>query len=392
MTDMMDIHPVDDAFSGLKSNHDRRRFIRSAALMGTALGFGAVDIPVAHASDDSRFRKEAKYYEKMPDGSVACRLCPKECVVDKGGRGHCGVRENTNGTYYTLVHSRPCSLHVDPIEKKPLFHFHPSSLAFSIATAGCNVDCKFCQNWDISQALPEEIRSIYATPETVAREAKRSGSVCVAYTYSEPVIFYEYMSDCADAGHALGVKSVMISNGFINPKPLKELTGHLDAIKIDFKAFTNKFYREIVNGELKPVLDNLVLIKSTGTWLEIVNLVIPTLNDTRKEFEDMAGWIMKNLGPDVPVHFSRFHGMYKLKHLPTTPLKSLNMARDICLDKGLHFVYLGNVRHSEAEDTFCMNCKKHIIKRVGYNIREIKIKNGNCEYCGQKIPGVWDNV
>ncbi|HEX9972503.1 MAG TPA: AmmeMemoRadiSam system radical SAM enzyme [bacterium] len=334
---------------------------------------------------------EARYYEKLPNRKIKCVLCPRECVIDDQETGYCGVRENHGGTYYTLVYGRPCSLNNDPIEKKPLFHFLPGTTAFSIATVGCNVLCKFCQNWQISQARPDQVQSYDLPPDAIAQNAKSYGARSIAYTYTEPVIFTEYMYDCAVAAHQLNVKSVMISNGYIQAQPMKDLCQVLDAVKIDLKAFTQKFYKEMVAGELQPVLDTLVLLVKEGIWTEIVYLVIPTLNDDPKELKQMCDWIAKELGPNVPIHFSRFHPQYRLKNLPPTPGKTLETARKIALDSGLNFVYIGNIPGHEAENTYCPGCKKIVIQRMGYQIIKQNLKtSGNCEFCGHKIAGIWN--
>jgi pyruvate formate lyase activating enzyme len=310
-------------------------------------------------------------------------------VIDDLERGYCGVRENRGGTYYTLVHSRPCSIHTDPIEKKPLFHFLPGTLAYSLATVGCNVECKFCQNWEISQMRPEQAQNFEMPPAEIARMADLDKSASIAYTYTEPVIFTEYMYDCAVAGHQRGVRSVMISNGFIQRDPMRALCQVLDAVKIDLKAFRQEFYTELVNGRLQPVLDTLLLLKSEKKWFEIVYLIIPTKNDDPQELRDLCQWIASNLGLDVPLHFSRFYPQYRLKNVSPTPVKTLNQARDIALAAGLHYVYIGNVPGHEAESTFCPKCHRMVIRRMGYTIIENKIKQGCCPDCGSKIAGVW---
>ncbi|MCU0646268.1 MAG: AmmeMemoRadiSam system radical SAM enzyme [bacterium] len=246
---------------------------------------------------------EARYYEKLPNRKIKCVLCPRECIIDDQETGYCGVRENHGGTYYTLVYGRPCSVNNDPIEKKPLFHFLPGTSALSIATVGCNVLCKFCQNWQISQARPDQVQSHDLLPDAIARYAKNYGARSIAYTYTEPVIFTEYMYDCAQAGHQLNVKSVMISNGYIQSQPMKDLCQVLDAVKIDLKAFTQKFYKEMVSGELQPVLDTLALLIKEGMWTEIVYLIIPTLNDDPKELKQMCDWIAKEFGTERPHSF-----------------------------------------------------------------------------------------
>lgn len=373
---------------------DRRGFLKAAALPCLAACAGGVWSPgsaygLPSAESDSQFIKEASFYEKLPYKKIKCKLCPRECVIDDRERGYCGVRENRGGTYYTLVHSRVVAAHVDPIEKKPLFHFLPGTLAFSIATAGCNVNCKMCQNWDISQIRPEQVRSTYAPPEKVAALARQYECPSIAYTYSEPVIFYEYVMDTAAAGHEQGVKSVVITGGYIAAEPLKKLCASVDAVKVDLKAFSEKFYKEVVNGELKPVLDALVTLRKQGMWSEIVYLVVPTLNDGEAEFKGLARWVKSDLGLDVPVHFTRFHPEYLLKNLPPTPLETLERAKAIADAEGLHYVYIGNVPGHPAENTYCPKCHKVVVERVGYTVGGVHIHKGKCKYCQQPIAGVW---
>jgi pyruvate formate lyase activating enzyme len=385
-----------DMISPRDSALDRRTFLKAAALpclaacaVPSAWGVAGLPSPPAAREDDSRFIVEAKFYEKQPYKKIKCKLCPRECVIDDRERGYCGARENRGGKYYTLVHSRVVTAHVDPIEKKPLFHFQPGTMAFSIATAGCNVNCKMCQNWEISQVRPEQVRSTYMPPADLAALAKQYQCPAIAYTYSEPVIFYEYVMDAAEAGHNLGVKSVVISGGYIQQDPLVKWSKAVDAIKVDLKGFSEKFYKEVVNGQLKPVLDALVTIRKQGTWTEIVCLVIPTLNDSDAEFKALARWVKSDLGLDVPVHFTRFHPEYLLTNLPDTPLETLERAKAIADAEGLHYVYIGNVPGHPAENTYCPKCRKVIIERVGFTIAQTHLKKGKCEYCQQVIPGVW---
>jgi pyruvate formate lyase activating enzyme len=376
---------------------DRRSFLKCAALSGAALGvcefarpFAALPAWAASpAPDDSRFIVEAKFYEKQQNKKIKCKLCPRECVVGDRERGYCGVRENRGGTYYTLVHSRVCAAHIDPIEKKPLFHFLPGTLALSLATAGCNVNCKFCQNWDISQVRPEQVPADYAPPQAVAQSAKQHGCPSIAYTYSEPVVFAEYLMDAADAGHEAGVQSVVVSNGYMQEESLKAAYGKMDAVKIDLKSFTESYYKDVVVGELKPVLESLVTLRKMSKWTEIVYLVIPTLNDGDSEFRGLARWIKTNLGPDVPVHFTQFHPEYLLKNLPITPVPTLERAKAIADAEGLHYVYIGNVPGHPAENTHCPKCHRIIVERIGLTVRQMLIHKGCCPFCQQPIPGVW---
>ncbi len=365
---------------------ERRDFLKAAAL--PCFCGGLIGAPAG----DARFIVEAKFYEKLPYKKIKCKLCPRECVIDDAERGYCGVRENRGGKYYSLVYSRICSMAVDPIEKKPLFHFAPGTRAFSVATAGCNVNCKMCQNWEISQSRPEQVRSEYVPPQRLAELAKQTRSVSIAYTYNEPTVFAEYVFDAAAAGRAAGVRSVVISGGYIQPEPLAELCKRVDAIKIDLKAFSERFYKEIVNGEMKPVLNAISTIKKQGTWIEIVYLVIPTLNDSDQEFRSLARWMKAAVGPDVPVHFSQFHPEYLLKNLPVTPVATLERAKAICDAEGLRYVYIGNVPGHPAENTKCPKCGRVVIERAGFTVRAFNLNRGKCRFCQNPIPGMWEGA
>ncbi|HUV31400.1 MAG TPA: AmmeMemoRadiSam system radical SAM enzyme [Acidobacteriota bacterium] len=332
---------------------------------------------------------EARYYKKLEGGGIECHVCPRHCLVTDLERGYCGVRENRSDVYYTLVYGLPCALNIDPIEKKPLFHFHPGTTALSLATAGCNVNCKFCQNWEISQSRPEQTDNLDVSPQALVDICKQRQIPTMAYTYSEPVVFYEYMYDTAERGHRDSVKSVMITGGFIEEEPLANLLLQLDAIKVDLKAMREAYYQNVVGGELKPVLDRLIQIRKSGVWLEIVYLVVPTLNDTEAEFRDLARWVKTYLGPDVPVHFSRFYPQYLLKNLPPTPQRTLEKAHEICRGEGLEFVYLGNLRGHPAESTYCPACGQVVIGRQGYRIHTYRLTGNRCQKCDREIPGLF---
>ncbi|HUI58224.1 MAG TPA: AmmeMemoRadiSam system radical SAM enzyme [Bryobacteraceae bacterium] len=368
---------------------DRRAFLKTASLPCLA-ACAARNTVAAAAQNDAQYIVEAKFYEKQPYKKIKCKLCPRECVIDDHERGYCGVRENRGGVYYTLVHSRLCTAHIDPIEKKPFFHFAPGTMAFSIATAGCNVNCKMCQNWEISQVRPEQVESMYVPPKRLAQAAADNHCFSIAYTYSEPVVFAEYVLDAAEAGRAAGVKSAVVTGGYIQDEPLRQMCQRVDAIKVDLKAFTEKFYKEVVNGELKPVLNTIAAIHKLGIWNEIVYLVIPTLNDADQEFKGLARWVKTELGPDVPVHFSQFHPEYLLKNLPVTPVATLERAKAICDAEGLHYVYIGNVPGHPAESTYCPKCRRVVVERAGYAIRGMHLKQGKCQFCQQTIPGLWE--
>ncbi|MCX8116767.1 MAG: AmmeMemoRadiSam system radical SAM enzyme [Desulfobacterota bacterium] len=333
--------------------------------------------------------KLSPFYSALGGGEVRCELCPHRCQVSKGRRGLCKVRENRDGKYYSLVYGTPAALHLDPVERNPFFHVHPGSNALSVATAGCNFQCKFCQTWEMSQASPEEIYSHEASPETTVRMAKTMGARAIAYTYTEPTIFFEYMLDTATLGRREGLLNLLQSNGFINPQPLQRLCQVLDAANIDLKGFSESFYSQLCQGELSPVLETLKRLKKEGIHLEITNLVIPMQNDELEAVREMCLWIKRELGSDTPVHFSRFYPLYKLRTLPPTPISTLEKVRALALSTGLEYVYIAKVPGHEAENTFCPRCKKLIIQRTGFMVGEVQIKSGKCRFCGRPIPGIW---
>ena len=370
----------------------RRSFLlcaASAGMVGTNHLSATMSWQTASNQDDKYFTAEARFYEKLANKKIKCKLCPRQCTVGDKERGYCGVRENRGGVYYTLVHSRVCAAHVDPIEKKPLFHYLPGSLAFSIATAGCNVNCKFCQNWNISQSRPEQVPADYLPPDRVAQLAAQNRCPTIAYTYSEPVVSSEFLMDAADAGHKAGIRSVVVSNGYIQEEALRAAYGRMDAVKIDLKSFSGSYYQKVVKGELKPVLDSLVTLREMGKWTEIVYLVVPTLNDSDAEFHGLANWVKTNLGPEVPLHFTQFHPDYLLKNLPITPIGTLERAKAIADAEGLHYVYIGNVPGHPAENTYCPQCRKMLVKRAGFEIQQLLIRKGACSFCKHPIPGIW---
>lgn len=335
-------------------------------------------------------KREALYYQKLPDKVVRCQLCPNYCLLKPGKKGLCGNRVNIDGKLYTMVYGKPISVHIDPIEKKPLSHFLPGTTALSIATAGCNLGCIFCQNWQISQAKPEEAPHYDLYPKDIVELAKKYKTPTIAYTYTEPTVFYEYMLETAKLARKSGIKNIMHSCGYINEKPLKELLQYMDACNIDLKGFSEEFYQEMCNGRLEPVLNSIKTIKEKGVWLEITNLIIPGKNDDPKMIRKMCIWIRENLGKDVPIYFAAFHPAYKLTNIPPTPVKTLEMAAKIAKEEGLNYVFIGNVFGHTGEHTYCPKCKKIVIKRKGYTILEINLKEGRCKFCGEKIPGVWE--
>ncbi len=333
--------------------------------------------------------RKALYFKKVDKEIVQCLLCPNECVIAEGERSPCLVRENRHGELYTLVFGNPCAVHIDPIEKKPFFHVLPQAKAFSIATAGCNFHCKNCQNWDISQSPPEETYSLSYPPEKIAEEAQTTGCEVVAYTYTEPSIFYEYMLETAKLVKERGMLNTMHSNGYLNEKPLREVAAYLRAANIDLKSISPNFYDEICDGELRPVLRTLEILKEEEVFLEITHLVITGLNDNNDEFKKLSYWIKNNLGEETPVHFSRFYPMYRLNNLPPTPVPTLEKARQIALEAGLLFVYIGNVPGNPAESTYCPSCGRLLIKRFGFTVEEYHLNKSGCKFCNRKIPGIW---
>jgi len=362
----------------------RRAFMRGSAALIAA---SSVSLPGWTAAQPDAV--EARYYERVQERTVRCLLCPRECIVRDTGRGHCRVRENRGGTYYSLVYAQPCALHLDPIEKKPFFHVLPGTQAVSLATVGCNLNCKFCQNWEISQSRPEDVETRHTPPVQIVDRAIALRAPSIAYTYGEPIVFIEYMEDIARLGRERHLRNVVVSNGYIRKEPLIDLCRLVDAIKIDLKGFENSYYQNICNATLRPVLDTILTIHAQKTWLELVYLVVPTLNDSQAKIRDMASWIIANVGPDVPLHFSRFFPQYQLENLPPTPVSTLEMAYETCREEGLHFVYIGNVPGHKAEHTYCPNCLRKVITRGGYRIESLDMRNGACRFCGSKIPGIW---
>jgi pyruvate formate lyase activating enzyme len=333
--------------------------------------------------------KLSPYFKQLDAEEIQCELCPRRCRVSDGERGFCRVRENRGGKYYSLVYGNPCIFYLDPVEKELLFHVLPGSTSLTLSTAGCNFQCKFCENWEISQAFPEDIYGYEIAPEIVVKKAKEMGARSITYTYAEPTVFYEYMSDIAHHAKRAGLLNLIHSNGFINKEPLINLCNMLDAAQIDLKGFSETFYRELSGGKMAPVLETLKTLKYNKVHLEITNLVIPTKNDDMSLIQEMCRWIKGELGPNIPVHFSRFYPLHKLQHLPPTPVSTLEKARSTALSSGLEYVYIGNVPGHKAWNTYCPNCKSVIICRTGYMIREIHLDKGKCAYCGEQIPGIW---
>jgi pyruvate formate lyase activating enzyme len=334
----------------------------------------------------------ARWWHALPDGRLQCDLCPRDCKLHEGQRGLCFVRERRGHAMVLSTYGRSSGFAIDPIEKKPLNHFHPGSGVLSFGTAGCNLACRFCQNWDISKSREMDRLQDQASPGAIAQAARGAGAASVAFTYNDPVIFAEYAMDTADACHALGVQTVAVTAGYIHPAPRREFFARMDAANVDLKAFTERFYAEQTASRLAPVLDTLQhIVHDSRCWLEITTLLIPGLNDSTAELQAMTRWIHDELGPDVPLHFTAFHPDYKLGDVPRTPIATLQRARRIAQDAGLHHVYTGNVHDTEGGTTFCPGCQAALIERDWHAILRYELdERGACPHCGTAVAGRFD--
>lgn len=334
---------------------------------------------------------EAFLYEPAREGKVRCNLCSHRCLVKDGRRGRCGVRENRAGVLHTLVYGKLIARHIDPIEKKPLFHVLPGSLSYSIATVGCNFTCRFCQNADIAQ-MPEDQNGLIVGDEWTARQvvekAVAGGCQSIAYTYTEPTVFFEFACDTARMAHAAGLKNVFVTNGYMTGEALEMIRPFLDAANVDLKAFSEKYYRDVCGAKLAPVKQTLKRMKTAGIFVEVTTLVVPGLNDDPDELERMAEFLVTELGPETPWHISRFHPTYKLTDRPPTPEATLIKARETGLRVGLRYVYVGNVPGGDGENTFCYGCGRVVIERWGFQVRRTALEDGRCRYCRAVIDGL----
>jgi len=322
-------------------------------------------------------------------GGVKCLLCAQGCSIRPGGMGRCRARANLNGELRSLVYGRPLSIAVDPVEKKPFYHFLPGSDAYSFGTSGCPLRCRFCQNWELSQSSPGDFEAPYTSPPDLVRAVVAKRAPVLAFTYNEPTVFAEYLLDAAAEARRRGIRPVMVSCGFMTATPLADMCRALSAIKIDLKGFSEPFYRDVCGAELGPVLRSIEQVAASGTHLEIVNLVVPTLNDSEKVLAGLAKWVVTELGPDVPVHFTRFHPDYQLLNLPPTPVATLERARDLATAAGIRYAYVGNVPDHAGNHTYCPGCRKPVIKRDGFFVTENNLRAGKCGSCGRAIAGVW---
>jgi pyruvate formate lyase activating enzyme len=380
-----------------KEKISKREFIKRCAFGAgvLALGLDSLDarafrngkgvVPV----DIWKWHKLAQYYTKTKDG-IQCDLCPNLHVLQEGDRSPCRSRTVYKGDLYSVGYGDPCTVNIDPIEKKPLLHFHPATTAYSLAVAGCTFSCLNCQNWQISQVSPFDTENYDLMPAETVAAAIKNNCPNIAFTYSEPTTFYEYMFDTSKLSHEKGLKNLYISNGYINEKPLRDLCKYIDAANINLKSFKEDIYKKLNGGHLANIQNTLKVLKEEGVWLEITNLVIPQWTDNMTMITEMCAWLVKSGLQDQPLHFSRFVPLYKLTSLPTTPESVLNQARKIAMDAGMKYVYIGNVPGSEAQHTYCPSCKKKVVERRGYTIVSNNIKNGNCGFCGKKISGVWE--
>jgi pyruvate formate lyase activating enzyme len=373
-----------------KCDYGKREFLKKCFLFSAGMvclpnGVRALDLS---DSIPDIYKKIALFQDETARG-IMCRICPNECVLKEGEISKCNNRKVYKSKLYTMAYGNPCSVNVDPVEKKPLYHFLPGSRAFSIATAGCNLVCLNCQNWSISQTSPDKTRNVDLLPAQVVEESIKNNCRSIAYTYSEPTTFYEYAFETATLARKAGIKNIIKSNGYINEEPLKKLCSVMDGANIDLKAFSESIYLKLSGGKLQPVLNSLLTYKEMGVWLEITNLIVPSWTDNLAEIRKMCIWLAENGFSETPLHFSRFYPLYKLEQLPPTPVDLLTRAAEIAGEAGLKYVYTGNAPGNEISDTKCPSCGKKVVKRQGYRILSNDIADGKCKSCGKKVDGIW---
>jgi len=331
--------------------------------------------------------EESRYFERYSDDSVRCIICPRMCIIKMGNRGFCKTKVNKDNHLINLTYGRLSAIAIDPIEKKPLFHFHPGSVSLSISSVGCSFTCPWCQNWHLSQSKPEDLNTKYMSPREVVASAKRQECTSISYTYNEPLINLDYVEDCSRLARARGVKNVLVTNGYISIQALDSIVDVIDAANVDWKSFSESFYRKYCSADLQSVLDATVEMKNKGVHVEVTFLMIPEVHDAEGETRGMARYLVKNLGPDTPLHLSRFFPNFKFNHLPPTPVETLLKARDIARSEGVRYVYIGNVPGQGFEDTFCPKCGKFAIRRIGFGITEWNLDEENCcKTCGEPLP------
>ncbi|MBF0121658.1 MAG: AmmeMemoRadiSam system radical SAM enzyme [Desulfobacterales bacterium] len=365
---------------------NRRRFLNDSFKFVMGLYLFNKSFKLANADEIAPI---ARFWISTENSNIKCLLCAQKCLISEGKRGKCKTRINTGGKLRSLVYGRPVSIHVDPIEKKPFYHFLPGSSAFSLSTTGCPLSCKFCQNWEISQAKPEDFTTQFVPPEDIATQTQKRNATVIAFTYNEPTVFAEYLLDIAKISRQKNLKNVLISCGFMNKEPLDEMCDVLDAIKIDLKGFDKDFYKKICGGDLEPVLSSIKQIAKRKVHLEIVNLVVPTLNDSQYMLSELIKWVAGEIGTDIPVHFTRFHPDYQMTNLPPTPVDTLERAYETAKKNGLNYPFVGNVAGHPGNNTYCPKCGKPVIIRTGFFVTETHLKDGNCSYCNKQIAGVF---
>jgi pyruvate formate lyase activating enzyme len=374
-----------------KCDLSKRDFLKkSLALSAGLMCFPCRSVFSGISSEEQVIYKKMAMFQEETARGIMCRICPNECVLKEGELSKCNNRKVYDSKLYTMAFGNPCTVNVDPVEKKPLYHFLPGSKAYSIATAGCNLVCLNCQNWTISQTSPDKTRNYDLMPEKVVEECIKNSCSSIAYTYSEPITFYEYVFETATLARNSGVKNIFKSNGYINTEPLKKLCSVIDAANIDLKAFSESSYLKLTGGKLQPILDSLKVFKDMGVWLEITNLIVPDWTDNQDDIRNMCKWLSDNGFKNTPLHFSRFYPMHKLDQLPPTPVELLNNAYRIATEEGLKYVYTGNAPGNEMSDTKCPSCNSTVVVRQGYRISANTITGGKCNKCGNKIEGVWN--
>ncbi len=380
----------------MKSRINRREFIKDVVKKGTALAIASEAVSsfplhnTAIGDIGTENLKEAMFYKQLDGVMIQCMLEPRQCIVNNWERGYCGAKENRDGKYYTLVYSKPCVVYEEPIEGEHFYHVHPGKQFLGIGTAGCNLECKFCETWQISQVRPEETKTQNLSPEEAVRLAVSKGCQIIAFTYNEPVVCYEYTLETVKAAKQAGLTTICHTAGYIYTEPLRTLLAYMDAVNVDLKGFTDKYYMETCGIEMEQILSTLKTIKQEKVMLEITNLIVPGRNDDRQDIANMTAWIKENLGADVPLHFSRFFPNYQLTDLPATPTETLNMAYEIARSNGLNFVYVGNSPGHEYESTYCPECKTRLIHRSSPEVTILELdESGACKKCGRVVPGIW---